>query len=534
MKQHLATLWRWRATPSATGLTVVLLTIVLAMFYRPLHLVAPLLTIDPAAAFTLPIAAVLLGMFGLLTLARPDLALPFVVLTAPLTYRSRGFWDSNFGVANKYFPLHEFVLLIVLGATMLYAVFDRHRLEQPRQLLRSLILPGLWLLAGTLGALIATPPGRGDAWREWRWMIVEPLLFYGLILFWSQRSRAGGGAGFPLAPPRPLLWATGLSGVGVALIGLLQRRGIDWAPTEGAGLCFSDHVIKTGGAIRTSSVYCHPNNLALWLDRVWPIALVLLIGALVQWRRQRGPQRFSIKPTLLPLAYAACLSITALSMLLTYSKGARYAGAVVLLGLALLPRRWWITAATVVLLGGGLTYSSLYGSERLQVTADTSSARLSIWRSAGAMLADHPLTGVGLDQFFGYFKRYIEPELARDEAEKNTSHPHNLVLDLLLRVGPFGALVFAALIWRSARRGWQVWRSALPERWLALAGLAGGAAGLLHGLVDQGYFSTDLAIATWMLIGLIDALWLGYHPQPGDLKQFVSPGPAERATITAA
>jgi putative inorganic carbon (hco3(-)) transporter len=215
----------------------------------------------------------------------------------------------------------------------------------------------------------------------------------------------------------------------------------------------------------------------------------------------------------LTLSYAACLGITALSMLLTYSKGARYAGAVVLMGLSLLPRRWWITAATVLLLGGGLAYSSLYGSERLQVTGDSSSARLSIWRSASAMLADHPLTGVGLDQFFVHFKDYIEPELQNDEAEKNTSHPHNLVLDLLLRVGPFGAFVFAGLIWRTARRGWQLWRAPLSERWLALAILAGGAAGLIHGLVDQGYFSTDLAIISWMFIGIIDALWLGWHPK---------------------
>jgi O-antigen ligase len=510
MKHHLAALWRWRTTPIAAGLILGLMAILLAMFYRPLHLVAPLLGIDPVASFTLPIAAVLLGMFGLLALARPDLALLFVILTAPLTYRSRGFWDGSYGIANKYVPLHEFVLLIVLGATLVYVLFSRPRPAPSRQLLRSLLLPALWLAAGTVGVLIATPQGRGEAWREWRWMIVEPLLFYGLILFWASRARAS----FPLAPQRPLLWAAGLAGVGVALIGLLQRRGIDWSPTEGAGQCFSDFVIDTGGAIRTSSVYCHPNNLALWLDRVWPIALVLLIGALVQWRRQGGPLRFSIKATLLPLAYAAVLGITALSMLLTYSKGSRYAGAAVLLGLSLLPRRWWITAATVLLLGGGLAYSSLYGSERLQVSADTSEARLSIWRSSSAMLADHPLTGVGLDQFFIYFKQYIEPELQSDEAEKNTSHPHNLVLDLLLRVGPFGALVFAGLVWRSARRGWRLWRSDLGERWLALAALAGGAAGLLHGMVDQGYFSTDLALFTWMLLGSIDALWLGWRSQP--------------------
>ncbi|HYF64729.1 MAG TPA: O-antigen ligase family protein, partial [Herpetosiphonaceae bacterium] len=206
----------------------------------------------------------------------------------------------------------------------------------------------------------------------------------------------------------------------------------------------------------------------------------------------------------------------------TYSKGARFAGAAVLLALSLLPRRWWFTALTVVVLGGALAYSTFNGPERLDVGGDSSSARLSIWRSAAAMLADHPLAGVGMGQFYYYFNpevggTYIEEQLRDDPAESKTAHPHNLILDLLLRVGLLGALAFAALIGRTAWRGWRIWRSGHGERWLALAALAALGVGLLHGLVDQGYFSTDLALATWLSLGLIDGIWPEIGPQKARL-----------------
>jgi O-antigen ligase len=248
--------------------------------------------------------------------------------------------------------------------------------------------------------------------------------------------------------------------VGVALVGLLQRRGIDLTPTEGTGMCFSDYSVRDGGIVRTSSVFCHPNNLALWLGRVSPVALVLLNSAGLRLRAL-WPGR--PRDWLAGALYLGSFLITGLSMLLTYSKGARFAGAAVLVALSLLPRRWWFTALTLVVLGGALAYSSFNGPERLDVGGDSSSARLSIWRSAVAMLADHPLAGVGMGQFYYNFNPdfghgYIEPMLRDDPAESKTAHPHNLVLDLLLRVGLFGAVVFAALVGRAGWRGWRLCR----------------------------------------------------------------------------
>ncbi len=501
----LPAMWRWRYTPLGSAALLSAMLVVLTAFYRPKG-IAPLVGIAPEAAFTLPLALGLLGLFGLLALLRPDLSLLFVALTLPLTYRSRGFWDGDFGISDKYFPLHELVLWITLGATLCWVgvqALRRRRWRWPQW--REWWLPLAWLLVGLLGVSIATPEGRAAAGREWRWMFLEPLVLYWLVRYWGRWSHVRWG----------LVAALIASGVAVALVGLLQRRGIDLTPLDGTGQCYSDFVVNSGGVERTSSVFCHPNNLALWLDRCWPLALALLAGALLR-QRERVSARGWLDRRWAAWVWAAALSITMISTVLTYSKGARFAGAIVLIGLSLLPRRWWFTVLTTLVLAAALAYSSFNGPERLNITGASSFARLSLWRSGARMLADHPLTGIGLDQFYFYYnpefnRGYIEPSVR--EEEKTTAHPHNIILDLLLRVGPLGFAIFWLLIGRTLWRGWRGWLQPSTERWISLGVIAALGVGLLHGLVDQGYFSTEAASVTWIFVGLIDALWQQHSDQ---------------------
>ena len=57
------------------------------------------------------------------------------------------------------------------------------------------------------------------------------------------------------------------------------------------------------------------------------------------------------------------------------------------------------------------------------------------------MIHDHPITGLGLDQFlYAYRGRYILPDAWQ---EPNLSHPHNILLDFWVRLGIFGVLLFS-------------------------------------------------------------------------------------------
>jgi O-antigen ligase len=132
----------------------------------------------------------------------------------------------------------------------------------------------------------------------------------------------------------------------------------------------------------------------------------------------------------------------------------------------------------------------------------TSFFRLHLWRSSVDMIRDHPLLGVGLDNFlYAYRGRYIRPAAWQ---EPDLSHPHNLVLDYWSRLGLLG---LAAGLWLQAA----FWRLALPlrrltdpdDRALALGLMASMVDFLAHGLVDNSYFVVDLAFAFCLTLGLV-------------------------------
>ena len=59
----------------------------------------------------------------------------------------------------------------------------------------------------------------------------------------------------------------------------------------------------------------------------------------------------------------------------------------------------------------------------------SNNTRLNVWQASFDMIRDHPLTGIGLDQFlYKYQIEYVKPEAW---LERFTSHPHNFLLDYI-------------------------------------------------------------------------------------------------------
>ena len=112
------------------------------------------------------------------------------------------------------------------------------------------------------------------------------------------------------------------------------------------------------------------------------------------------------------------------------------------------------------------------------------------------MLADRSLTGVGLDQYlYQYVPRYVEP-LAWPE--RFTSHPHNLFLDAWVRLGIPGLMLVGCALWLLVRR---LRAETSP---ITVAASLGLLVGVLHGLVDRGYFTLDLALSFWLVAVILD------------------------------
>jgi putative inorganic carbon (HCO3(-)) transporter len=283
----------------------------------------------------------------------------------------------------------------------------------------------------------------------------------------------------------PLLLADALmlAGTLIATHGLVQYFG-------------GGDTIVAEGVRRIRGFYGSPNNMALLLGRILPLALAMLLWG-------RSPLRRT--------AYALAAAIMAPCLFLTFSRGAWFLGLpAAILFLGAMRQRKAMLIALLVIVAAFLITIPIAGTERITSLLDlsgTSLFRLSLWKSAVAMVRDHPLTGLGLDNFLYYYPQYILPE---GLAEPNLSHPHNILLDFWTRLGIGGVL---ALVWFVAaffRRGMQLYRR-LPEgdqRALVLGLLASMVDFLAHGLVDNAYFVVELALIFALTLGLIQRLRL--------------------------
>ena len=181
--------------------------------------------------------------------------------------------------------------------------------------------------------------------------------------------------------------------------------------------------------------------------------------------------------------------------MLTFSTGGRLGtvAATLVVIVALGYRRlavWLGVAATLVLVVvSGLAIAGTL-PERLNPLRQTGGFRLDLWLSSLEMVRDHPLLGVGLDNFVYLYQQFYLREGAA--AEPSLSHPHNWIFNFWLSLGLLGLVAFVWLLvrfWQNARRSLRD-----PARRWVVAGALGAMADLLvHGFIDNSYFLVDLA-----------------------------------------
>jgi len=449
-----------------------------------------------AGFYFLPSTAVdlaLLALACLLVVLRLDIGLACLVFSAP-------FFLYPKVVLGKAFSMVEILTLLCAGAWLWRwlsqslrpgARSDRTalpgRLHAALRSLTSLDWAAVALVV--LAALsLFVSANRGVSIREFRVIIIEPVLLYFLL----RNARLDERQLLRLAD------ALLLAGVAVSAIGLSQYLG-------------HGDVILTEGVRRVHAVYASPNNLSLFLGRVIPLGIAVLAVSHSVRRR----------------AYALALLPLLAGMFLTYSRGGwllALPAAFLVVGLPRGRRATLLAALVVALCLAALV--PLVGTQRLTSLLDweqgTTFRRVRLWQASLAMLRDHPLTGVGMDNFLYQYPSYM---LSDAWQEPGLSHPHNIVLDWWLRLGIAGV---AVLLWLEAAffdlaRGQYRLLVDGDARAIMLGWLASMAATLAHGLIDNSYFLVDLAFVFFLTLGWVRAM------QAQDAS---ATRPAERGTGT--
>ncbi len=446
----------------------------------------------------LPVSLVGLALLALAIFLRLDLGLALAALSIPFFLQTRG-------LVGKQFSMVEIMTLLCAAAWILNAIVKQQAAgdedtergnDLSRYYYRALRMilsraQGIdwaalaFVVVSVLSVLVAE--NKGVAGRELRVVVLEPALFYLLLRVSPLEERA----------IRRLIEALILAAALVSLIGLYQYF-------------FTADIIQAEGVHRIRGAYASPNNLSLFLGRVVPI-----LAALAAF----GPSgKRQIFYSLAALPILACLY-------LTYSRGAWLLGlpaAFLFMGLVRGGRAIWAAAGAAVIAIGGLLLP-LLSTPRIASTLDTGEGttflRLKLWQGSLNMIRDHPLLGVGLDNFlYQYRTRYILPAAWE---EPDLSHPHNIVLDYWTRLGILGVAVLVWLEVAFFRTGFRLYRrlgsnekapvacehgndlSRHYKSALALGLMASMVDFLAHGLIDNSYFLVDLAFVFFLTVGVV-------------------------------
>jgi O-antigen ligase len=414
-----------------------------------------------------PVLGLILSLLVLLPLTfafvlRLDLGLTLTACSAPFYLVPRAMF-------YRALALPEVLLVVCLVAWCVSRTVCRGVLGQRRSVNLTLRKPAgadcavALLLAAALVSSAAAED-RVAGLFELRTIFFLPALGYALVRLARLDDEA----------KRRIVDGFVVGGMGVALVGLAQAA-------LGRNL-----VVAEGGLRRLQSVYGSPNNVGLYLGRVWP-----LLAASAMWgtsRRQR--------------LYALAVLPTTLALLLSFSRGAlllALPAAIVTMGWLARGRFRWLALALV--LGIALAFIPLLRLPRfaslLHPGQGTTFFRLKLWRSSLQIVADHPLLGVGPGNFSSAYRtRYVLPAAWQ---EFNLEHPHNILLDHWTRLGLLGLLAGAAVqvaFWRTICRA-----TKRDPLWLGLAG--GMAAVLAHGLVDNSVFFPDLALVSALALAIV-------------------------------
>jgi putative inorganic carbon (HCO3(-)) transporter len=422
-----------------------------------------------------------------LVFLRLDLGLALVALVAP-------FYLHPWSIFGKSFSMVEIVTLLCLGSwgarwvyrwwqgrgTKLKDLLNRlvsRILHHASSLDRAILF---FVLVAVASFFVAEY--RHVALRELRVLILEPVIFYLLL----RTSRLDGKAIWRVVD----FFVAGA--VLVALIGLVQYAFCD---VEAVRRALGDVIRAESGFHRLRSVYGSPNSVGLYLGRVLPVLVSVMLFGASRHRR---------------IAYGLVIAPVGVAILLSFSKGALLFGIPLsLLALGTLAGGRWLWASVGTVVAAAVAAIPLLRTPRFSSLFDPSKGtlffRLHLWRSSWKMFLDHPLLGVGPDNFLYHYRgRYIHPAAWE---EPNLSQAHNVLLDYMTRMGVFGLV---AGMWLQIA----FWRLALPLRRLADAdrralalGLMGAMVSFLaHGLVDASYFLIDLAFAFFLLTGVVQ--WL--------------------------
>lgn len=117
------------------------------------------------------------------------------------------------------------------------------------------------------------------------------------------------------------------------------------------------------------------------------------------------------------------------------------------------------------------------------------------------MIKENPLVGVGLGNYGKAYLRFIQP------GANVTVFAHNSYLQIWAETGIFGLLVFLSIIILFLKNGMLLIKRENIYAGLNIGLFTAGLAFLIHCVVDNNFFITQVAYHWWIILGILMNQW---------------------------
>ncbi|MEA1909977.1 MAG: O-antigen ligase family protein [Patescibacteria group bacterium] len=236
---------------------------------------------------------------------------------------------------------------------------------------------------------------------------------------------------------------------------------------------------------RASSVFVSANYLSLYLAPVFVLGSGLLLTFYKKWQK-------------IIVILGLLLIISAIYFTFSYASWLAIAVGLGML-LLLIKKHWYV----IVGVGAAalLAISQMSSVKFLQMFdfsgRSSSHVRLEIWQTAGLMVKENWLTGIGLGQFQDRYVSFAE-RIFHPPLEFLVLHSHNTFIHFWVTAGLFG---FVGYVWFIAKWLKDTYSNA-KNNLLGLSILSTMVTMLVHGLFDNAYWKNDLSALFWVVVAL--------------------------------
>ncbi len=256
---------------------------------------------------------------------------------------------------------------------------------------------------------------------------------------------------------------------------------------------------------RVSSLYGNPDFFAAFL--VLPMTATLFLSV-------------RTKTTVSRCLYLALFVLQGIGVFLSGTRGtavglvdgASIAG-VIFLFTSNTPYRYAAILLASTLAGGALVVvwhthlPQKYLLDRfMRVGEESSTFRLRLWQISWQAFKEHPLLGLGPENYYAAFDQHFDPAFYKYNPKISIDKPHNYLAELLATEGAAGLLAYLALLALAARAFWKAFRSATiswPEFVILISG------GLAYVIQSLFLFETPASgVGFYLYIGLAAGLYI--------------------------